>query len=81
MAISLITGDPTDEIPSTEYLQQWADDYDQTFPVLSDAEPVVLRYTNRPGLSLPSTTLIAPGGEVLIADGVVTDDDVVAALP
>lgn len=81
MAISLITQNYQSEPPSTADLLTWVDDYDQTFPVLSDAEPVVLRYSERETLSLPSLTLIGPGGEVLIGDGDVTEDDIVAALP
>ncbi|MDP6931301.1 MAG: hypothetical protein QGG40_00225, partial [Myxococcota bacterium] len=67
--------------PDQEELELWATTYGQTFPVLSDSEPVALRYTERGTLSLPSHSLIGPGAEVLIADGDVTEDDVVAALP
>ena len=81
MAITLITEDYVGDPPTTEELQDWAEDYDQTFPVLSDAEPIALRYTNRDSLALPSVSLLAPGAEVLIADGDVSEDDIIAALP
>jgi peroxiredoxin len=81
MAITLITENYELDPPSTEQLQEWADEYGQTFPVLSDADPVALRYTTRPTLSLPSISLLAPGGLVLIADGDVSEDDILAALP
>ena len=81
MAITLITENYETEPPSTEQLQEWADEYGQTFPVLSDADPVALRYTTRPTLSLPSISLLGPGGVVLIADGDVTEEHIVDALP
>jgi len=81
MAITLITENYQQEPPSQDDLNTWADEYGQTFPVLSDAEPVALRYTQRDSLSLPSISLLGPGAELLIADGDVDEDDIVAALP
>jgi len=81
MVITLITENYLQEPPSQEDLNTWADEYGQTFPVLSDAEPVALRYTERDSLSLPSISLFGPGAEILIADGNVSEDDIVAALP
>ena len=81
MVITLITENYLQEPPSQEDLNTWADEYGQTFPVLSDAEPVALRYTERDSLSLPSISLFGPGAETLIADGNVSEDDIVAALP
>jgi len=81
MAITLITENYAGEPPTQEELNTWASDYGQTFPVLSDAEPVALRYTERDSLSLPSISLFAPGAEILIADGDVSEEDIIAALP
>ena len=81
IAITLITENYAEEAPDQDDLNTWADEYGQTFPVLSDAEPVALRYTERDSLSLPSISLFGPGAEILIADGNVSEDDIVAALP
>jgi len=81
MAITLITENYLEEPPSQDDLNTWADEYGQTFPVLSDAEPVALRYTERDSLSLPSISLLGPGAELLVADGDVDEDDIIAALP
>jgi hypothetical protein len=79
--ISLITETYDLVPPNTEELNLWADEYGQTFPVLSDAEPVAERFTSRGSLSLPSHTLIGPGAVVLIADGDVGVEDILEALP
>jgi len=81
MVITLLTENYEMVPPNQEELALWADEYQQTFPVLSDGDPVALRFTARGSLSLPSHTLIGPGGEVLIADGDVTEEDILAALP
>ncbi len=81
MVISLITSNDLGEPPNTSELGEWADDYGQTFPVLSDAEPVALRYSERTSLSLPSITLLAPGAVVVIGDGDVEAEDIEAVLP
>jgi len=81
MAVTLILENFEEEAPSTDELQTWADEYEQSFPVLSDAAPVALRYTSRPTLSLPSMSLLGPGAEILIADGTISEDDIVDALP
>ena len=80
IAISLITETYDEVPPAQEDLQDWANEYGQTFPVLSDAIRVVDRFSERPGVSLPSLSLIGPGGEVILADAEVTEDDIVAAL-
>ncbi len=81
MIISLITETYDLVPPNTEELNLWADEYGQTFPVLSDAEPVAERFTDRGSLSLPSHTLLGPGAVVLVADGVVEEDAILDALP
>jgi hypothetical protein len=67
--------------PNQAELNEWADQYGQTFPVLSDALEVVNRYSPRGEVSLPSLSLLGPGAEVIIADGEVSEADVIAALP
>ena len=80
MVVSLITETYDRVPPEQEDLQAWAAEYGQTFPVLSDAIDVVERFSDRPGVSLPSHSLIGPGGRVIVADGDVTEEDIVAAL-
>jgi hypothetical protein len=70
-----------DTPPNRAELNEWADEYGQTFPVLSDALEVVERYSPRGTVSLPSVSLLAPGAEILIADGDVTEADIISALP
>ena len=82
MIITLITENYDSEAPDQDDLQEWADEYDQTFPVLSDANSeITLRYAARDGVSLPQTSLIGPGAVVLVADGNLEEEDVIAALP
>jgi len=70
-----------DTPPTVAELNVWADQYSQTFPVLSDDLEVVNRYSPRGEVSLPSVSLLGPGAEILIADGDVTEDDIISALP
>jgi hypothetical protein len=67
--------------PGLEDLALWADEFGQTFPVLSDGDLAFSRFIDREGYSLPSHTLLSPGAEVLIAHGEPTDEDIEAALP
>jgi len=82
MIITMLLENDDETPPNQAELQQWATQYGQTFPVLSDAEPVTNRFSARGGeVSLPSHTLLGPGGVVLIADGDATEADILAALP
>jgi len=70
------------EPPNQEELTEWADEYGETFPVLSDVDQeVALRFARREQLSLPSHSLLAPNAVVLVADGEVESADIEAALP
>jgi len=79
--VTLLTENYEGEIPNQEELNVWANEYGQTFPVLSDSDSVVNRFTPRGEVSLPSHSLIGVAGEVLVADGDVEESDIVAALP
>jgi len=81
MIITLITENYDGEAPDMEELNEWADEYDETFPVLSDADyEVTLRYATRDQVSLPQTSLLAPGSVILVADGNLTEEDVIESL-
>ena len=80
IAIALIT-ETYDAVPPEQAdLQEWSSSYGQTFPVLSDEERVVDRYSERPGVSLPSLTLIGRGAKLILTDAEVVEADIVAAL-
>ncbi len=81
MVVTLLTENYEYMPPSEADLNTWANEYGQTFPVLSDAELVAERFTPRGSLSLPSHTLLGPGAVVIVADGDVEESDIVAALP
>jgi len=81
MVITLLLENDDEVPPSSPELMQWATQYGQTFPVLADADPVTTRFTARGEVSLPSHTLLGPGGVVLVGDGDVTEDQIIAALP
>ena len=77
--------------PSQEDLNTWADEYGETFPVVSDGERYIHSYgikgieeggTGPLGVRLPSHTLLGPGAEILIVDShEVSAEDIEAALP
>jgi hypothetical protein len=67
--------------PEQEDLALWADEFGQTFPVLSDGDLAFSRFIEREGYSLPSHTLLGPGAEVLIAHGEPLEEDIEGALP
>jgi len=79
--LTLITETYEEEPPDQADLQTWANEYNETFPVLSDGNEEIDRYSIRGDVSLPSHTLIGPGAVVLIADGDITEEDIVNALP
>jgi len=82
MIITLVGENSSRETPDLEDLQQWADTFGANYPVVADAEfEVSSRFALGGTLSLPGMTLIAPGGEILVADGWVEEDDIIAHLP
>ena len=80
MIVTLILETYDEVPPNQEDLQDWANEYGQTFPVLSDTLLVTHRFAMRGEASLPSQSLIGPGGEVLVADGDVSEEDIEAVL-
>ena len=73
MVITLLLGSPVEKVA------EWVDEYDISFPVLSDTMGVGMRWEE--DQARPSQTLIAPGGEIIIRDGHITPDDIEAVLP
>ena len=67
--------------PTVSDLNIWADEYLETFPVVSDVQLYIHTFGKKGGqVALPSTTLLGRGMEILIADGDVTEEDIIAAL-
>ncbi len=66
-----------------EELKIWSEEYGQTFPVVSDGARYIHSYGAKGTgeVALPSHTLIGPGGVIVVADGEVTEADIMAALP
>ena len=81
--ITLLTENDDGEPPSTEELQAWANEYDETFPVVSDGERYIHSFgaKGKGEVSLPSHTLLGPGGVIIFADGEFTEEDIIGALP
>ncbi len=80
MIVTLLMENYDKEPPSQSELVEWAEQYEQTFPVLSDAPRVADRFTERGEVSLPSHSVIGPGAEVLVADGNVTEEEILGLL-
>ena len=73
--------------PNQAELNVWADAYAETFPVVCDEERYIHTFgikknkeTGKGEVKLPSTTLIAPGMEIIIANKDVVEADIVEAL-
>jgi len=82
MVVTLIVENAESEPPTVDELNEWVDYAGATHPVVSDPEwEVVLSYALRDWTVLPSQTLIAPGMEIIVADGPVEEDDILALLP
>ena len=82
MIVPLLVENGASETPSVDELNEWADTAGSTHPVVTDPDwEVVLRYTPREWTVLPAMTLIAPGMEIITADGTVEEDDILALLP
>jgi len=69
------------EVPNQSELEEWASEYAQQFPVLSDSDwAVTERFVDRPGHpSLPRGTLLGPGA-VVLGNGEITEQDILDAL-
>ena len=64
-----------------EDLNTWANEYNETFPVVSDGENYIHTFGKKGGqVALPSHTLIGRGMKILMADVEITEDDIVSAL-
>ena len=82
MVITLLAETRSEEVPEPEALMAWADSHNQDFPVVADSGfGVSQRFVTGGTIYLPTMTLLAPGAEVVIADGDVTTADIEAVLP
>jgi len=68
--------------PSQADLKEWADRFGLEHPVVEDpGYGVAGSFVQGTSIGLPTMTLLAPGGEILVADGFVTAQHVLQALP
>ena len=79
--ITLLTENHNSEPPNQAELMAWAELYGQSFPTVSDGEGYIHTFGGKSEVSLPSHTLLGPGGLVMMADGEITEEAIVAALP
>ena len=86
----MLTESYAQEPPTQAELNEWADEYGQTFPVVSDGERYIHSFgikgigeggSGPLGVGLPSQTLLGPGAKLIIVDGDVEESDIEAALP
>ena len=77
MAVSAWSQDNNRELPTTEALEAWANQYGISTPVVSDPNSSI--YWRFGEGSLPQSALIGPGAEVLKI-GHITTADIEAAL-
>ena len=56
----------------------WADEYGETFPVVSDGERYIHTFgaKGKDEVKLPSFTFLGPGAELLIVDTDITEVDI-----
>ena len=77
----MLTENYDSEAPSRAELEEWANVYGQTFPVLADVDWTVTdRYSARGRPALPTMSLVGPGAELLVAVTQLTEEEVAAAL-
>ena len=81
MVITLLTENGDSAPPTQSDLASWANQYGQTFPVLSDGNWLVNRFSRRGSVSLPSISLLGEGAQVIIPDGDPEEADIMQALP
>ena len=83
MVITLLTENDEQTPPNQAQLVEWATQYEQTFPVLSDHLPYIHRFGGpKGGVKLPTHILIGRQGEILriVLDGAVESAEILAAL-
>jgi hypothetical protein len=82
MVITLLTENYEAIAPNKDELNVWADEYGQTFPVVSDGERYIHTYgaKGKNEVKLPFSVLLGPGAELLVVNKDVVEADVVAAL-
>jgi len=82
IVITLLTENYEKIAPNQAELNVWADEYNHTFPVVSDAERYIHSYAakGKGEVKLPSSILLGPGAELLMVNKDVVEADVVAAL-
>ena len=82
MVITLLGETDSGAAPGVEHLEAWSSQYGQDFPVVADpGYSVASRFVTGGSIGLPTITLLAPGAEVLIADGYPQTADIEGALP
>jgi len=81
MIITLLVETSDGSAPEVDDLNEWADEYGATHPVVSDPKWEVVQSYSKRIPALPSHTLIAPGMEIIMASDVVEEKHVLAVLP
>lgn len=82
IVITLYAENMTGGQPSPSDVQGWVDAFGLTHPVVADPYyDVLVRYISGYYIALPSMQLLAPGAEILQLDSLVSESQVVNALP
>ena len=69
MVIYLYAEDQGGNPPNQQDLQQWANTYGMTFPVLADTNWMITsKFISGPSIYLPTYQLIAPGMDIVAVD-------------
>jgi len=81
LIITLLTETLDGQPCAQEDLAEWADEYGQTFPVLSDVDGYIHTFTPKAGGKLPMEILLGPGVEILTVIDDITEQDLIEILP
>jgi len=82
MVITLLGENDNYETPTRAELEEWADEFGLSHPVVADdGMQVVFSYVEGGQVGLPSFNLLGEGMEVIKADDSVDEGDVQANLP
>lgn len=82
IVITLIGETESGGAPTQADLGRWADRFGIEHPVVADpGYGVAARFVTGSTIGLPTMTLLAPGAEITVADGHVTAQHVLQALP